>query len=277
VGGKNKMGKITEALKKAEREREELMSKGKNVVSTNKGENKNLKFEPAVVRKETKVHPSIICYHNISSQISEQYKILRTNILGLNHRKPLKTILITSALAAEGKTVTALNLASTFAQKENSKVLLLEADLRKPKVYSYMGLDIKNGLSEILTKSDSLDSAIYSTELPNLKIIPAGKQLPPNPSELLVSSQMQNTLEELNKRFDHIIIDSPPVIPVTDASILGALSDGVILVVKAGSTNREAVTRAETLLSNARAEVIGFIITTIKDYPHYYIYSHYYT
>lgn len=278
------MGKITEALKKAEKEKGEFTRKGKIAVHKRASE---IETEPIKIKKESNAHPSIVCYQNISSQISEQYKILRTNILSLNHKKPLKTILITSSVAGEGKTVTALNLASTFAQKENSKVLLLEADLRKPKVHSYMGLAPNSGLSELLSGKDSLapnrtcsgsglNSAIYSTELANLKILPAGKRLPSNPPELLGASRMQKFMEELKKKFNYIIIDSPPAISVTDASILGTLSDGVILVIKAGSTNREVVARAEKLLTSAKAQILGFIITMVSDYPRYYIYSHYY-
>lgn len=265
------MGKITEALKKAEREREELIQRRRLTYE------KESEIKPIEITRESNVHSSIVCYHSLSSKISEQYKILRTNILGLNHKQPLKSIVITSALRKEGKTVTALNLASTFAQKENSKVLLIEGDLRKPKVHFYMGIDVKAGLSEAVSEKSSLNSSIYSTGLANLKILPAGKRLPSNPPELLASSRMKKILEQLKEKFDYIIIDSPPAVPVTDASILGVLSDGVILVVRAGSTNREVVTRAQTLLTSARANILGFIITMVSDYPHYYIYSNSYT
>ena len=259
------MGKITDALKKAEKERSELIHQG-GVVK------EEVETRPIEITPSSTVHSSIVCYNTLSSKINEQFKILRTNILGLDHEKPLKSIVISSALKKEGKTVTALNLASTFAQNEQSKVLLVEGDLRKPKVHFYMGLDVKSGLSELLSGEGSPNSALYSTRFSNFKILPAGKRLPSNPPELLVSSRMKKTMEQLQEKFDYIIIDSPPAISVTDASILGTLSDGVILVVKAGSTNRKLVERAQSLMTKARAHVLGFIITTVSDYPHYYIY-----
>ena len=259
------MGKITDALKKAEKERTELIHRGRVI-------KEEVEDRPIEIVPDGTAHPAIVCYNALSSKISEQYKILRTNILGLNHERPLKSLVIASALRNEGKTVTALNLASTFAQKEQSKVLFVEADLRKPKAHFYMGLDVKSGLSELLTGEGTLNTALYSTRFPNLKILPAGKRLPSNPPELLVSSRMKKIMGELQEKFDYIIIDSPPTISVTDASILGALCDGVILVVKAGSTDRKLVERAQALMTHARANILGFIITTVSDYPHYYIY-----
>ena len=224
----------------------------------------------------TSIAERLISHHLPKSPISEAYRILRTNLQFLNPDAPLKTILVTSAGPSEGKTTTASNLAITMAQV-GARTLIVDADLRRPMVNGVFGIPQEPGLTELLVKGGDLQKAMVSTDIENLFILPAGT-IPPNPSELLSSQKMKHLIQEMKKCCDLVILDCPPVITVTDAAVLAAEADCVVLVVQSGKTDREAARRAKTLLLNVKARIAGTVLNNISSdmlagYSYYY---HYY-
>ena len=218
------------------------------------------------------------------SVYAESYKTIRTSILLSFADNPPKNVLITSMSQEEGKTVTSVNLAIAFARLGHS-VLLVDADLRKPSVHTIFNLNNLSGLSTYLAGATTDLEVIFKEPLSNLTVIPSGP-MPPNPSELLGSSRMHDLISNIKSRFDIIIWDSPPLMTVTDGLILSKLLDATIIVVKAGKTTYEIVSRGLKILKGRRetdvaARVIGVVINafdikkTDKDY--YYNYYTYYT
>jgi polysaccharide biosynthesis transport protein len=218
----------------------------------------------------------LITYHDTKSLISEAYRNLRTSVLlSSGSGRPPKILLVTSSQAGEGKTTTAINISITLSQT-GEKVVLLDCDMRNPRVHRIIGLDNANGISSFLSGNSDLSSMIQQSEIPNLFAVSAGR-VPPNPAELLGSSRMKQGLALLDEYFDHIVIDSPPVLSVTDARILGTMVDGVILVIKGGETPKEAVQRTKRLLQEVHAHVIGTLLNNVDVHsPDYYYYSKYY-
>jgi len=197
-----------------------------------------------------------------SSPLAESFRSLRTSVLLSTAPRPPQTLLVTSAQVGEGKTSTATNLAMSFAQRGGA-VLIVDADLRRPSVAKTLGLQNEKGLSSFLTGAHTLDEVlIHYDRIPNLWILPAGPR-PPDPAELLSSHMMEATLKDLLKRFTQIVIDSPPLLLVTDAVVLSAIVDGVILVVASGSTARGALSRAHRILENAGARVLGMVLNKV--------------
>ncbi len=200
-------------------------------------------------------------------QLVESYKALRTNLLfslpakeGENCRK----LLFTSAGPSDGKTTTTVNLALTLAETE-TKVLLIDADMRKPTVHRYFPVDARLGLSNLLSGMNKREECIQSIpEFPNLAVIPAGV-LPPNPSELLASSAMEKLLCELSEHFDFIIIDTPPVNVVTDALALVGKVDGVAFVVSQNKTTMPEVQSAIEALRFAGANLLGIVMNRVAN------------
>src|SRR5579862_4128414 len=219
------------------------------------------------------------------SQMAESYRALRTSLLLSNLGAPPKVIMVTSALPQEGKTTTSINCAVVLAQKKDSRVLLIDADLRRPSIHKKLGMDPGNGLSKVLTDSEtSLDDVITSTTvLPNLFVLPAGKT-PPNPAELLASSNMRDLLADLREKYDHIVIDTPPSLSVTDAVVLSPRADAVVLVIRSGQTTKQALRRSRDILMQVNAKVVGVLLNAVDlsspDYYYYYEYqgkyAHYY-
>ena len=260
------MGRITEALKKVRDERIARIQKKPKI--------------QYVVRKakDTNIDEHVVAYHDPSSPVGEQYKILRTNIQSLEQQKGYKTFAITSAIHGEGKTITSINLSMTMAQDMNSKsVLLIDADMRKGSVSKYLGIKRSPGLSEVLSGQANEDETFISPEMDNLTIMLSGK-VPRNPSELLNSRKMEQLITSLRTRFDYIFIDAPPIMPLADACIISPLADGVMLVIQGGRTQRDTVRHVENRLRQARAKIIGYIMTSIEYHiPHYlYRYMHEY-
>lgn len=212
-----------------------------------------------------------------SSLLAESFRSLRTAILLSMAPRPPQAILVTSPQPNEGKTCTALNLTLALAQR-GARVLIVDADLRKPGIARPLGLSEERGLSSILTGAHSLEEVLYQLEtLPNLWVMPAGLR-PPNPAELLCSSSMGQLLERLRQMFQHVIVDSPPSLMVTDATILSSLVDGTILVAQPGVTTRAALARAHKLLESAGARVMGVVLNRVSsrnsDLDYYYGYYH---
>ena len=214
------------------------------------------------------------------SQMAESYRALRTSLLLSNLGAPPKVILVTSARPQEGKTTTSINTAIVLAQK-GVRVLLVDADLRRPSVHKMLGVGPRSGLSNVLTGSATLQQAItISPVLPNLSILPAGTP-PPNPAELLASSNMRDLIAELREQFDHIVLDTPPTLSVTDAVVLSPRADATILVIRSGQTTKQALRRARDILMQVNAHVAGVLLNAVDltspDYYYYYEYQGKYT
>ena len=209
------------------------------------------------------------------SQMAESYRALRTSLLLTFAGGPPKVILITSALPEEGKTTTSINSAIVLAQK-GTRVLLIDADLRRPSIHKTLAMGPKIGLSNVLTGSATLQQAIIpSTILPDLFILPAGTP-PPNPAELLASNKMKTVLEELRKQYDHIVIDSPPTLSVTDAVVMSTSADAVVLVIRSGHTTKPALRRARDILLQVNARVCGVLVNAVDlNSPDYYYHYEY--
>ncbi len=209
------------------------------------------------------------------SQMAESYRALRTSLLLTFAGGPPKVILITSALPEEGKTTTSVNSAIVLAQK-GTRVLLIDADLRRPSIHKTLGMGPQFGLSNVLTGTATLQQAIIpSTILPELFILPAGTP-PPNPAELLASAKMKDVLEELRKQYDHIVIDSPPTLSVTDAVVISTSADAVVLVIRSGHTTKPALRRARDILLQVNARVCGVLVNAVDlNSPDYYYHYEY--
>jgi succinoglycan biosynthesis transport protein ExoP len=212
------------------------------------------------------------------STAAEAYRILRTSVLLSSVGGPPKTILVTSGQPGEGKTTTVINTAISFAQLGTS-VLIIDGDLRKPSTHKMLGVDAERGLSTYLSSNVEVDDLILKLPISNLSLLPCGP-VPPNPAEMISSSRMRDLLAMLAERYDHILIDSPPLAHVTDPVILSTLADGVILVVHGGKSTRDMVRRARQDLLNAGAKIYGVVLNNIdprrQGYDYYYHYRYYY-
>jgi capsular exopolysaccharide synthesis family protein len=242
---------------------------------------KNVKAVAAPSKGGTDFRRRLITYEDPKSPISESYRSLRTNVAYASADKKIKSLLISSSQPSEGKSTTTANLAIAFAQLRK-KTLLVDADLRKPVQHNVFGHARGPGLSEYLIGDvDDVSSIIHETKVENLSIITAGG-LPPNPSELLGSDRMSHLVDQLEHEWDMILFDSPPIVAVTDASMISGEIDAIALVVKAGNTQRSAVDRALDMLKSVRAPLIGAILNGASQeslggkYAYYYSYYNYY-
>ena len=212
----------------------------------------------------------IISHTDPRSTISEAYRTIRTNLLFSSPDNEKRVLLVTSVFPIEGKTVLASNLAITFA-KMGKNVLLIDADMRRPKIHTVFDLERSKGLSAFLAGGES---TIRNTDIPGLKIITSGT-LPPNPSELLNSKKMQELIERAREQFDIIILDSPPALSVTDPAILSTLADGVVITIKASSTPRPAIKKGIQQLTEVGGKVLGCVLNDVDFEKESYYHSSY--
>ncbi len=206
---------------------------------------------------------------NPKSIVSEQFRTLRTNINFSMPDQELKTLLFTSASPGEGKSTVAANTAVVFAQ-EGKRVLLVDADMRKPTVHYTFHMTNTLGLSNLLTRQATVSDVVKVSNIDNLHVITCGP-IPPNPAELIGSKTMDKVMEEMKEYFDIIIFDAPPVLSVTDGQILSNKCEGTILVMSAGETEKEGIIKAKDALVSSQANIIGTVLNNFKlDKDHYY-------
>lgn len=205
----------------------------------------------------------------------EAYKTLRTNINFsiTNDIEGGNVVAVTSALQSEGKSFNAINIAISYAQTYK-KVLLIDCDLRRPKIARLLNLKSEIGLSNILVSPNLISNAIIETQIENIDVIISG-DIPPNPSELLGSSRMEYILKWARERYDLIILDTPPINMVTDTSVLSPIIDGILFVIRAGKTERKEVIQAIDQLEYAQAKILGFILNDIDNAKNNYGYKKY--
>lgn len=203
----------------------------------------------------------IITIKNPRSPIAEAYRTLRTNIQFSSFDKKIQTIVITSSGPSEGKSTTSSNLAVVMAQNGN-KTILIDCDQRKSKLHKVFLTSNQKGLSDLLVGNSAFEEAVEKTEIENLDILTSGTK-PPNPSELLASTKMEKFIENLREKYDCIIIDTPPVIAVTDAQIVSRYADGCLLVVASAQAEREAALKAKELLEKVGAKIIGVVLNKL--------------
>jgi capsular exopolysaccharide synthesis family protein len=212
------------------------------------------------------------------SALAEAYRQLRTSVLLSSAGHAPKTLLITSCIPAEGKTTTAVNLATSLVQT-GARVLVIDADMRRPRIHSIFGLSNRRGLctalANELTEAETL-ALVQKEETTGLHLLPAGP-IPPNPAELIGSDQMRNLITLFRSKFDHILIDSPPIASFTDGVLLSSVSDGVILVIHANKCSRKVVLRSQQSLQEVGAKVLGVLLNNVTSHsPDYYYYQYQY-
>jgi capsular exopolysaccharide synthesis family protein len=226
-------------------------------------------------KKVTTTDPSrkLIANLDPKSPISEQYRTIRTNVQYSSVDKELKTLMVTSSGPGEGKSTTVANLAVVFAQL-GKKVLLVDADLRKPTVHRSFGVNNLFGFTTVLTKQATLANSVLETEEKDLYILTSGP-IPPNPAELLSSKSMEQFMEEAKEQFDYVLFDTPPLLAVADPQILANKVDGSIFVVYSGRTQIDQAKKAKELLENAQSKLIGVVLNhkEMKNNEYYYYYG----
>ncbi len=231
---------------------------------------------------ETEDVRDLIVERKTRSTSAEAFRSIRTNLLLSSAEHRPGVILVTSPGPFEGKSLISINLALILAQT-GERVLLIDGDMRKPRIHKVFGLGDLKGLSTLLTGHSDIKEVIFESGIQNLYLLPSGPK-PPNPAELLASGRMAEIITELRKRFEYMVIDSPPLIAVTDSALLSKIVDGVVMVLKAGQTTKEIAKRASKNLREINAKIIGAILNDVdfeRDryyyyYPYYYkYYKHY--
>ncbi|WP_408008275.1 CpsD/CapB family tyrosine-protein kinase [Pseudalkalibacillus sp. A8] len=218
------------------------------------------------------IERSLITHYNSKSPISEQYRTIRTNIQFSSADSEYRTMMVTSSGPGEGKSTTTANLAVVLSQ-QGKKVLLVDADLRKPTAHYTFRVSNAQGITNVLTKQIPLTEGCRQTEVENLSVLPSGP-IPPNPAELLGSRMMKEMIKEALEAYDVVLFDTPPVLAVTDAQVLANICDGVVLVVGSSVTEKEAALKSKELLEAAKAKLLGVVLNRKKmkkgQYYHYY-------
>jgi len=221
----------------------------------------------------------MVCALNPTSSVTEAYRSIRTSLFFSAHADESTTLVVTSGGPNDGKTTTATNLALVMAQS-GKRVLLVDADFRRPMVHKIFGLNDGMGATNVLVGQAALEQAVQKAHsnghvIENLDILVAGPK-PPNPAELLDSQSMRQLLAEARRTYDRVIVDTPPVLFVADASIVGAISDGVVMVVKSAANSRSLARRAKEQLEGVNARILGGILNDVRVSRLGYYYSDYY-
>lgn len=217
---------------------------------------------------------NLIAYNDLKNPATEAYRVIRTSIQFAQAGKELKTLAVTSCTPNEGKSMTIANLAVVLTQAGKS-VLLLDCDMRNPTVHKNFGLSNKLGLSSCISMGTALSDAVQKTSIEGLYALTAGV-IPPNPSELLGSEQMKNVLQRAKEQYDYVLIDTPPVMPVTDALIVSRFVDGMILVIASAEVKVEMARDVKNQLQHAGANILGVVLNKVRSEHHGYGYGYYY-
>jgi len=214
----------------------------------------------------------LVTWHNPKSPIAETYRILRTNIQFMDIDSNMKSILVTSAGPNEGKSLTTSNLAISIAQN-NNKVIVIDADLRKPTLHSIFGVSANPGVTNVLLGQIELSSALQETDIENLSILTSGP-LPPNPAEMVGSAKMNELIQKAGDLADVVIIDSPPLMPVTDGALLAAAVNGVVMVIAKDLTRKDQAMKAKDIIASSQTKLLGIVFNMSgaerKGYYYYY-------
>jgi polysaccharide biosynthesis transport protein len=226
------------------------------------------------IEAEPGAKPELTVFSSPTSAAAECLRSIRTNLLFMSPEKPLRTMLVTSSGPSEGKTTTAAALAATMAGGGN-RVLLVDADMRRPRVHKVFGMQSGTGLSALILGEGTLEQAISRTAIPNLDVLPCGP-VPPNPAELLHTAAFAKLLAQMAGTYDRVVIDSPPAGVVADAIVISTHVDGTLMVLKAGQTSRDAAVRTARSLHAVKARLFGAVLNDLdledRRYGQYYYY-----
>lgn len=217
---------------------------------------------------------NLIAHNDLKNPATEAYRVIRTSIQFAQAGKELQTIALTSCTPNDGKSTTIANLAVVLTQAGKS-VLLIDCDMRNPTVHKNFNLSNKVGLSSCISMGTALSDAVQKTSIEGLYALTGGV-IPPNPSELLGSEQMKNVLQRAKEQYDYVLIDTPPVMPVTDALIVGRFVDGMILVIPSAEVKVEMARDVKNQLVNAGANILGVVLNKVRSEHHGYGYGYYY-
>ncbi|MDA8097346.1 MAG: CpsD/CapB family tyrosine-protein kinase [Clostridia bacterium] len=219
-------------------------------------------------------YADLIAQKHPKSAAAEAYRTLRTNLGFAAPDHPARLIMATSAGPGDGKTSTMSNLAVVLAQT-GQNVCLVDCDLRKPRIHKVFEIDNTRGLTNVLLQNAVLDEVIIPAETAGLFLFPSGP-IPPNPAELIGSEKLKDLWPQLLERYDYVLVDAPPVLAVTDASLLAGQMDGVILIVKSGTSRVDMIQDAKAQLVKANSRILGVVLNQVrmsqKDYSYYYYY-----
>jgi capsular exopolysaccharide synthesis family protein len=228
--------------------------------------------EPAMPEREVNLDRHLVTALAPQSLAAEQYRSLRTRISRIENGRAVRVVIVTSPAKGDGKSLTAANLALAMAEEFSQRVLLIDADLRRPSVHHLFGLPETPGLTDVLMGAATLDDALVTLADRHLAVLPSGVP-PSHPAELLGSAAMRRTLDTLRTRFDRLILDMPPVSPLADVHIAAAMADGILMIVRAGMTQKPAIERA--LAGLDLTKVLGLVLNevgaeaTYQDYAGY--------
>jgi len=221
------------------------------------------------------VDEHIISFHYPRSGLTENFKQIRLVIQNMLPEGDNKVIMFSSSVRGEGKTTASLNFAAAVAQDTSKRVIMVDADLREPVVHKLLGMKSRRGFGDLLVSDAPIESVVVSTPVPGLSAVLCG-EIPPNPAELFAGERTLQVFAEFKAKFDCVVVDTPPVLPVVDTIQMARFADGVVLIVEAAKTSRKKIQRAIQLLNNANASVMGFLLNKgepgLSDYrtPRYY-------
>lgn len=217
----------------------------------------------------------LIVHNTPKSPISEAYRGIRTNLLFANVDHNVKTILVSSATSGEGKTTTLCNVAMTLADS-NKSVIIVDCDLRKPRIHKFLEISNAQGVTDVLLNGDHYSNFLHKGIHPHLHVLTSGK-IPGNPSEILNSEAMKSLIKTLAADYDYVLLDSPPIVPVTDTVIMSTYIDRVLLVCSSGNVDVEMAKKAKETLEKVGAKILGVVLNKMKmnnkRYQYYYYYA----
>ncbi len=219
---------------------------------------------------------SILDFYSAELPFTTEFRRLLHQIRKSSNEPAIKSLLITSAMLSEGKSTISSFLAVTASRQKELKTLLIDTDLRRPSIHKFFAMERENGLSEILSDNSNPVDMIKHTEMENLHILTAGKRVP-FPSDVFDAEAIGRLVDEMKFYYDLVLVDCAPVLPVSDPMLLASKLDGIVLVVKAGSTQKEIVERAVEILNSNNHKVLGVVLNNVNNsLPYYYDYNYYY-